>query len=86
MDFSIGHLLFKNNSWYKSITIAGLWPARFAKDDNYLYKAYVEDIKIRIEGLGRELPDVNKVDVHEINPGIVYDSANGTVINNTANC
>jgi ribonuclease BN (tRNA processing enzyme) len=42
---------------------------------DYILKAYSEDIKIRIEGLEREDPDAYKVDVHEINPGVVYDSA-----------
>ncbi len=38
--------------------------------------AFSEDIKIRIEGLEKELPEVYKVNVHEINPGIIYDSSN----------
>ncbi len=37
--------------------------------------AFSEDIKIRIEGLEKELPEVYKVNVHEIYPGIVYDSS-----------
>ena len=49
-------------------------PHGLEKMTDYLYKAYAEDIKIRIEGLERELPDAYKVDVHEINPGVVYDS------------
>ena len=40
-----------------------------------ILKAYSEDIKIRIDGLEKELPEVYKVDVHEITPGIVYDSS-----------
>jgi ribonuclease Z len=39
-----------------------------------LLKAYSEDIKVRIEGLEKELPDTYKVDVHEITKGVVYDS------------
>ena len=45
-----------------------------AMTDNIL-KAYSEDIKIRIEGLEKELPEAYKVDVHEISSGVVYDSA-----------
>lgn len=49
-------------------------PHGLQKMTDYLLKAYSEDINIRIEGLERELPDAYKVDVHEINPGVVYDS------------
>ena len=42
--------------------------------DNIL-KAYSEDIKIRIEGLEREPADGYKVNVHEIEPGVIYDSS-----------
>lgn len=40
-----------------------------------LLQAYSEDIKVRIEGLEKELPEAYKVDVHEILPGLIYDSA-----------
>jgi ribonuclease BN (tRNA processing enzyme) len=40
-----------------------------------LAEAYGEDIVVRTEGLEREVPDAWKVDVHEIVPGVVYDSA-----------
>jgi ribonuclease BN (tRNA processing enzyme) len=49
-------------------------PHGLQKMTDYLYKAYTEDIKIRVEGLERENPDWVKVDVHEIDPGVVYDS------------
>jgi ribonuclease BN (tRNA processing enzyme) len=41
---------------------------------DYILKAYSEDINIRIEGLEKEVPDWYKADVHEIDPGVVYDS------------
>lgn len=40
-----------------------------------IVEAYSEDIKIRIEGLEKELPEVYKVSTHEIDRGIIYDSA-----------
>jgi ribonuclease BN (tRNA processing enzyme) len=42
---------------------------------DYILKAYSEDIKIRIEGLEREPANGYKVNVHEIEPGIIYDSS-----------
>jgi len=51
-------------------------PLGLKRMTDLLLKAYSEDIKVRIEGLEKELPEVYKVDVHEIFPGIVYDSAN----------
>ncbi len=37
--------------------------------------AWSEDIRIRTEGLEREVPGGQRVDVHEIGPGVAYDSA-----------
>ncbi|HEY3933815.1 MAG TPA: MBL fold metallo-hydrolase [Gemmatimonadales bacterium] len=36
--------------------------------------AWSEDIAIRVNGLEHELPDVYRAQVHEIVPGVVYDS------------
>jgi ribonuclease Z len=41
--------------------------------DNIL-AAWSEDITVRIHGLEHELPDVYRANVHEISPGVVYDS------------
>lgn len=40
-----------------------------------LAEAYGEDIVVRTEGLEREIPNAWRVDVHEIVPGVIYDSA-----------
>jgi ribonuclease BN (tRNA processing enzyme) len=40
-----------------------------------LLAAYAEDIQIRTEGLEHETRDGYRVNVHEIHPGVVYDSA-----------
>jgi ribonuclease BN (tRNA processing enzyme) len=50
-------------------------PPGLAAMDRHLMAAWEEDIRIRIEGLERELPDVYRADVTEIRPGVVYDSA-----------
>lgn len=41
---------------------------------DYLYAAFQEDIAIRTNGLEHESPGGYRVTVHEINPGVVYDS------------
>lgn len=75
-DHTLGYPDLILTSWImrrkKHLLVYG--PHGLQRMTDYLYKAYSEDIKIRIEGLERELPDVYKVDVHEITPGVVYDS------------
>lgn len=41
----------------------------------HLTEAYAQDIRIRTDGLEHEVPDGWRVAVHEIAPGVVYDSA-----------
>jgi ribonuclease BN (tRNA processing enzyme) len=41
---------------------------------DHLIAAYSQDIKVRIEGLEHQTPDGYTVSVHEIRPGLVYDS------------
>lgn len=50
-------------------------PLGLRRMTDLLLQAYSEDIKIRIEGLEKELPDAYKVNVHEISSGVVYDSS-----------
>jgi len=40
----------------------------------HLYAAFSEDISVRTEGLEHESRDGYRIDVHEIGPGVVYDS------------
>ena len=40
----------------------------------HLYAAFSEDIQVRTEGLEHESRDGYKVTVHEVGPGVVYDS------------
>jgi len=42
---------------------------------DHIVEAWKEDIAVRTDGLEREVPGGYKVTVHEIAPGVVYDSA-----------
>jgi ribonuclease BN (tRNA processing enzyme) len=44
-----------------------------------ILKAYSEDIDIRLHGLEQGDPQAYKVNVHEIEPGVIYKDANVTV-------
>ncbi len=57
----------------KPIPVYG--PHGLQKMTDHLYEAWAEDIVVRTEGLEREIPDAYRVAVHEIDPGVVYDSA-----------
>lgn len=46
----------------------------------HIYQAWATDIRIRTDGLERELPGGEQVSVREIAPGTVYDSAGVRVI------
>ncbi|MGA8264391.1 MAG: MBL fold metallo-hydrolase, partial [Ignavibacteriaceae bacterium] len=76
-DHTLGYPDLILTSWVmrrkKHLQVYG--PHGLQRMTDYLLKAYSEDIKIRVEGLEKELPDAYKVDVHEINSGVVYDSA-----------
>jgi ribonuclease Z len=50
-------------------------PHGLAPMTEHLYAAFSEDIQTRTEGLEHESRDGYRIDVHEIGPGVVYDSA-----------
>ena len=50
-------------------------PIGLERMTNLLLDSNSEDIDIRINGLERELPEVYKANVHEIDEGVIYDSA-----------
>ena len=50
-------------------------PRGLHRMNDLMFDSFSEDIKVRIEGLEKERPEAYKVNVHEIEPGIVYDSA-----------
>lgn len=49
-------------------------PAGLQRLTEHLYAAFEEDIRIRTEGLERESAAGYRIAVHEIGPGVVYDS------------
>src|SRR5579862_2936145 len=50
-------------------------PPGIKRMTDLLLEAYSEDIQIRTEGLEHETPGGYRVDVHEVHPGVVYDSS-----------
>jgi ribonuclease BN (tRNA processing enzyme) len=46
---------------------------------SYILKAWDEDIQLRLHGLEHGMPNGYRVNVHEIQPGVVYKDANITV-------
>ena len=46
---------------------------------DHILAAYDQDIQIRLSGLQPITPDGYKVEVHEIEPGVIYEDANVTV-------
>lgn len=50
-------------------------PAGLTRMTDHLYAAFQEDIQIRTRGLEHESPDGYRLRVHEIRPGVIYDSA-----------
>jgi ribonuclease Z len=49
-------------------------PPGLARMVGHIVAAWAEDIRIRTEGLEREMPDAWRVDVREVGPGVVYDT------------
>lgn len=50
-------------------------PPGLASMIEHIYRAWAVDIRMRTEGLEAETPGGERVAVHEIGPGVVYDSA-----------
>ena len=50
-------------------------PVGLTRMTDHLYAAFEEDIQIRTHGLEHEVPDGYRLAVHEIEPGVIYDSA-----------
>jgi ribonuclease BN (tRNA processing enzyme) len=54
-------------------------PKGIAAMTHHILKAYEEDIKIRLEGLEPANTEGYKVNVHEIEPGVIYEDENVNV-------
>ena len=76
-DHTLGYPDLILTSWVmqrrNSLEVYG--PKGLQRMTDLLLEAYSEDITVRSTGLEKELPENLKVNVHEINTGVVYDSA-----------
>jgi ribonuclease Z len=76
-DHTLGYPDLILTSWImrrkKSLQVYG--PHGLQRMTDLLLKAWSEDINIRVNGLEKEKRAYLNVNVHEINPGSVYDSA-----------
>lgn len=77
-DHTLGYADLILTTWImgrkKHLEVYG--PIGLERMTNLLLDSYSEDIDIRINGLEKELPEVYKANVHEIDEGLIYDSAN----------
>ena len=75
-DHTLGYPDLILTSWVmgrtKPMKVYG--PVGLKKMTDNILAAYAEDIEIRINGLEHEPPNGYKVNVHEINEGVVFDS------------
>ena len=76
-DHTLGYADLILTTWImgrtKCLEVYG--PIGLLRMTNLLLDSYSEDIDIRINGLEKELPEVYKANVHEIDEGVIYDSA-----------
>ena len=74
-DHTLGYPDLILTSWMmrRRTTLQVYGPHGLRRMTDRLMAAWAEDIRVRIHGLERELPDAYRVDVHEIRPGIVYE-------------
>ena len=74
-DHTLGYADLILTSWVmrRRTPLKVYGPPGLRKMTDRLLSAFAEDIRIRTEGLEREIPGAYKVDVHEIRPGVAYD-------------
>lgn len=75
-DHTLGYPDLIFTSWVMGRTTAmpAYGPIGLKKMTNHLIEAYSEDIDVRINGLEHQTREGYKIDVHEIDEGIIYDS------------
>ncbi len=75
-DHTLGYpdLIFTTWVMRRAAPLRAYGPTGLRRMTDHLIGAYGEDIVIRTDGLEKEVPGGHEVDVHEIGPGIVYDS------------
>jgi ribonuclease BN (tRNA processing enzyme) len=75
-DHTLGYPDLILTSWVmgRRTPLAAYGPHGLAAMTTHILAAWAEDIRIRTEGLEHEAPGGYRVAVHEIGPGVVYDS------------
>lgn len=75
-DHTLGYpdLIFTSWVMGRHWPLAVYGPPGLKSMTQHLLEAYSEDIQIRTEGLEQESRDGYRVNVHEVRPGVVYDS------------
>jgi ribonuclease BN (tRNA processing enzyme) len=76
-DHTLGYPDLIFTSWVMGRTkpLAAYGPHGLRAMTDHILAAWAEDIDVRTNGLEKRTPGGYRVDVHEINPGVVYDSA-----------
>ena len=74
-DHTLGYpdLIFTSWVMGRKTALQAYGPPGLQRMTDHLLAAYSEDIKIRIDGYERGVPDGFNVNVHEIAPGVAYD-------------
>jgi ribonuclease BN (tRNA processing enzyme) len=74
-DHTLGYpdLIFTSWIMRRQQPLQVFGPLGLQRMTNHLFAAFSEDINIRTRGLEREVRKWNRVTVHEINSGVVYD-------------
>lgn len=81
-DHTVGYpdLIFTPWTIGRKLPLEVYGPKGIKAMTEHILAAYEEDIKVRtVSGLASISPDGNKVNAHEISPGVVYKDANVTV-------
>ena len=76
-DHTLGYpdLIFTTWVMGRTKPLAAYGPHGLRAMTDHILAAWAEDIDVRTNGLEKRTPGGYRVDVHEISPGVVYDSA-----------
>jgi ribonuclease BN (tRNA processing enzyme) len=77
-DHTVGYVDFIFTPWVleRDVPAEVYGPRGLAAMTDHLLAAYEEDIRVRIKGLEPANTEGYKVNVHEIEPGLIYEDAN----------
>jgi len=76
-DHTLGYpdLIFTTWLMRRNAPLQAYGPKGLQRMTDHIFEAWQEDIEIRTKGLEREVAEWSRVAVHEIAPGVIYDSA-----------